>query len=203
MAEDQETAEAETLLTEAEEDKKICGIDEAGRGCLAGPLVVAGVVLTKRIDGLNDSKKLTEKKREDLFEVIIKNSIYKIVWNDNETIDKIGLSKAIKNSLQSITSFFKEYHVIFDGNTNFGVRGITTLIKADSLIAEVSAASILAKVSRDRYMKEISKEFPLYNFQKHKGYGTKEHIELIKRYGYSKLHRKSFKLKNLSQPSLF
>ncbi len=203
MVEDQETAEAEAHLIEVEEDKKICGIDEAGRGCLAGPLVVAGVVLTKKIDGLNDSKKLTEKKREELFETIKKNSIYKIVWSDNETIDKIGLSKALKNSLQNITSFFKEYHIIFDGNTSFGVRGITALIKADALIAEVSAASILAKVSRDRYMRDISKEFPLYNFQKHKGYGTKEHIELIKRYGYSKLHRKCFKIKELNQPSLF
>jgi len=191
------TGETEVAVTEAEESK-LCGIDEAGRGPLAGPLVVAGVVLCKKIDGLNDSKKLSSKKREELYQHIIASSLYKIVFTSNQIIDDIGLSKALKNSIETIKNQFSSYKILIDGNTNFGVSGVEWMIKADAKIPEVSAASILAKVSRDKYMIKISQEYPKYNFQKHKGYGTKEHIEAIKLYGYSKLHRKSFIIKDLA-----
>ncbi len=183
--------------------KKLCGIDEAGRGCLAGPLVVAGVVLKTPIKGLDDSKKLTPKKREKLFPIIQKNSLYKIIFTDNQTIDKIGLSSALKNSIQEIKEYFSEYKILMDGNTNFGVNGVEWMIKADTKVSEVSAASILAKVSRDRYMVKISQKYPEYGFDRHKGYGTKEHIDMIQKYGYTSLHRKSFYIKNLKQGSLF
>jgi len=177
--------------------KNLCGIDEAGRGPLAGPLVVAGGVLKAPVEGLNDSKKLTPKKREELFPIIQENSLYHIVFTDNKTIDEIGLSQVLCNSIKEIKNHFKDCKILMDGNTNFGVDGVEWMVKADAKIAEVSAASILAKVSRDRYMIEISKKFPKYGFEKHKGYGTKEHIEMIKRYGYTDIHRKSFKIKGL------
>jgi ribonuclease HII len=201
-AEGMEEAEVETIETEAEEDN-LCGIDEAGRGCLAGPLVVAGVVLKIPIDGLDDSKKLTPKKREKLFETIKENSHYKIIFTDNQTIDKIGLSKALHNSIKEIKEHFKDHNILMDGNTNFGVAGVEWMVKADAKVPAVSAASILAKVSRDRYMVKVSQEFPEYDFAKHKGYGTKEHINMIKRYGYCSLHRKSFYIKSLRQGTLF
>jgi ribonuclease HII len=175
----------------------ICGIDEAGRGCLAGPLVVAGVILEHDIKGLADSKKLSEKKREALFDEVIKNSKYEIVFTDNKTIDEIGLSLAIKNSITKIKNSLKPNHTIMDGNTTFGVEGVEAIIKADDKIKEVSAASILAKVSRDRYIVEQASSFPIYQFEKHKGYGTKLHRELIKEHGRCELHRYSFKIKGV------
>ena len=181
----------------------LCGIDEAGRGCLAGPLVVAGVIMIEKIEGLNDSKVLSEKKREILFEEIIQKSTYEIVFTDNETIDEIGLSKAIKNAIMTIMKKLSPSHTIMDGNTTFGITGnIEAIIKADATVPEVSAASILAKVSRDRYIVEQDSHFPEYGFAKHKGYGTKQHVAMIEKYGLSPLHRKSFKIKSL-QPSLF
>lgn len=181
----------------------LCGIDEAGRGCLAGPLVVAGVILTGKVEGLNDSKQLSEKKREKLFPEIIQNASYEIVFTDNETIDEIGLSKAIKNSIMIIMEKLSPSHTIMDGNTTFGVADVEAIIKADATVPEVSAASILAKVSRDRYIVEQDVHFPEYGFAKHKGYGTKHHVAMIAKYGHCKLHRKSFKVKNLEQPTLF
>ena len=180
----------------------LCGIDEAGRGCLAGPLVVAGVILLEDIDGIDDSKKLTPKSREQLYEKITQKSRYKIVTTDNKTIDEIGLSKAIKLSLEKIVAGLKATETIFDGNTTFGVENIRSMIKADTKVKEVAAASILAKVTRDRYMINIDREFPQYGFAKHKGYGTKDHIKMIEKYGYSKLHRMSFKIKSF-QKTLF
>ncbi len=180
----------------------VCGIDEAGRGCLAGPLVVAGVILQKEIKALDDSKKLTPKKREALFDEITTHSRYEIVFTSNHTIDEIGLSKAIRQSIEQILHRLKPTRTIFDGNTSFGIDGIETLIKADTLIPAVSAASILAKVSRDRYIIEQSKQFPQYGFENHKGYGTKAHIEMIKKHGYCALHRRTFRVKEL-EPNLF
>ena len=177
---------------------EICGIDEAGRGPIAGPLVVVGCILKKDIKGLNDSKQLTPKKRELLFEEIKKNAIYHIVWKWPKEIDKKGLSVVIQESLIEIKEKLKAKEYIFDGNSSFGVSGIKTLVKGDLLIKEISAASILAKVSRDRYMIEIDKKYP-YNFKKHKGYITKEHIEEIREFGYSDIHRKSYKLKALEK----
>ena len=134
-------------------EMEICGIDEAGRGPIAGPLVVAGCVFRSDVREeewflkLTDSKKLTPKKREELFEKIKVNAIYHIVWKFPEEIDKKGLSSVINESLTEIKENIKAKRYIFDGNSSFGVSGIETLIKGDSKIKEISAASILAKVS--------------------------------------------------------
>lgn len=174
-----------------------CGIDEAGRGPLAGPLVVAGVVLKKAIIGLNDSKKLSEKKRELLYEEIINNSYYHIVFTDSKKLDSEGLSLCLKNSIEEIMKNIQANDFLMDGNTSFGIENLKHEIKADANYAEVSAASILAKVSRDRYMVNISSKYPNYNFEKHKGYGTKAHIEAIIKYGRCEEHRYSFKTKGV------
>lgn len=182
----------------------LCGIDEAGRGPIAGPLVVAGVVLINEIDGLNDSKQLSEKKRELLFDKIIKNSNYHIVFTNAKTIDEKGLSFCIKNSILEIIDNLKNFcdEFLMDGNTSFGIDILKHKIKADATVKEVSAASILAKVSRDRYMNEIASNYKEYEFQKHKGYGTKTHVEAIKKYGRSDEHRYSFKLKALGEENI-
>ena len=181
----------------------ICGIDEAGRGPVAGPLVMAGVVLLEPICGLRDSKKLTSKKREELCLQIKQNSIYKIIQVDNHTIDKKGLSFAIKFCLNGILESIKADEYWFDGNSNFGVKNLNTIIKGDDKMAQISAASILAKVTRDNFMKEIANKYPNYSFAKHKGYITKQHIQEIREFGYCDIHRKSYKLKALNQKSLF
>jgi ribonuclease HII len=180
----------------------LCGIDEAGRGPMAGDLVVVGVVLHKMIEGLDDSKKLSAKKREELFEEIINNSTYHIVKHSANDIDKLGLSKCIADSLQEIQNTIKADSYLFDGNKTFGVNNIETMVKADGKIPEVSAASIIAKVTRDKSMIEASKLYPQYEFEKHKGYITKRHITLVKQFGYSPIHRKSYKVKAL-EPTLF
>ena len=179
----------------------LCGIDEAGRGPIAGPLVVAGAVLIDEITGLNDSKQLSEKKREKLFEEIKEKSKYHIVFTDAKTIDEKGLSFCLKNSILEIMEKLKNDSTEFlmDGNTTFGINNLTCKVKADATVKEVSAASILAKVSRDRYMDEISSKYPNYDFHKHKGYGTKAHVEAIKLYGRSEEHRVSFRLKALGE----
>jgi len=193
---------------------EICGIDEAGRGPIAGPLVVAGCIFKNEklkvksekwenfLQKINDSKKLSAKKREELFEIIKETCKYHIVFVDNKTIDEKGLSYAINYALNEIKKNLKAEKYLFDGNSNFGVNGIETIIKGDSKVKEISAASILAKVSRDKFMAEISDKYPAYNFKKHKGYITKEHIEEIKKHGYSDIHRKSYRLKAL-EPTLF
>lgn len=183
--------------------QSLCGIDEAGRGPLAGPLVVAGAIIKKPIKGLDDSKKLTEKKREALFDTIIENTSYHIVFTDNKTLDEIGISKALKNSIKEIMETLKTDSYLMDGNTSFGIQNLEHMIKADGKIPQVSAASILAKVSRDRYMYEIAHNYKNYSFSKHKGYGTKAHIQEIEEHGYSDIHRMSFKIKSLEQPTLF
>lgn len=182
----------------------LCGIDEAGRGPIAGPLVVAGVVIINEIKGLNDSKQLSEKKRESLFDTIKDNTYHHIVFTDAKTIDEIGLSLCLKNSILEIMKSLKDNASSFlmDGNTSFGIEELEHKIKADATVQEVSAASILAKVSRDRYMCKIAKEYPKYNFEKHKGYGTKAHVEAIKEFGRSEQHRFTFKLKALGEESI-
>lgn len=179
----------------------LCGIDEAGRGPLAGPLVLAGVILEKDIDGLNDSKKLTEKKREALFDEILKNSKYHIVFKSAKDIDDLGISACIKESIIEIMENLNEFTNLFlmDGNTSFKIENLQHEIKADTKYSCVSAASILAKVSRDRYMIKISDDFKEYDFSKHKGYGTKAHIEAIKKYGRSQIHRVSYKIKGVDK----
>lgn len=181
--------------------KNLCGIDEAGRGPLAGPLVVAGVILEKEILGLNDSKVLSEKKREKLFDEIKEKSKYHIVFKSAKEIDDFGISFCLKSSILEIMEQLQEFsdNFLMDGNTNFGIENLQKEIKADAKYKEVSAASILAKVSRDRFMDEISPLYANYNFHKHKGYGTKAHIEAIRKFGRSDIHRFSFKLKTLGE----
>ena len=177
----------------------LCGIDEAGRGCIAGDLVVAGCIFTKssNIKGLNDSKKISEKKRSELFELIIPSSIYHIVTISPQEIDDKGLSFCMKNALLEILETLDAKEYLFDGNTNFGVANLPTMIKADGKVPEVSAASILAKVTHDRNIIRDAMQYPEYDFDKHKGYGTKHHIAMIKEYGYTPIHRRSFRLKAL------
>jgi len=174
---------------------KLCGIDEAGRGPLAGDLVLAGVILLNEVEGLMDSKVLSEKKRETLYPQIIENSLYHIVSFSPQQIDEQGLSKCLGQGLEEIMDNLEAQTYLFDGNQTFGVLGVNTMVKADGKIPEVSAASILAKVTHDRAIIKASKRYPLYGFKRHKGYGTKAHREAIKEHGYTPIHRRSFKIK--------
>ena len=164
---------------------------------------MAGCILTKDVDGLNDSKKLSEKKREELFERIILASTYHIVKFTPKDIDTQGISKCLASGLYEIVESLDAKEYLFDGNLSYGVEGVNTMIKADGKIPEVSAASIIAKVTHDRDILKEAKKYPQWEFESHKGYGTKKHIELIKKHGYSPIHRMSFKIKELHQPSLF
>jgi len=181
----------------------LCGIDEAGRGCLAGSLVMAGVVLTGKVEGLMDSKKLTEKKREALYPLVVANSDYHIVSFSAAEVDEFGISKCLHNGLLSIQKHLPNVEYLFDGNSTFGVENITTMVKADAKVQEVSAASILAKVTRDREIIELSKKYPEYGFEKHKGYGTKAHMEALLKHDRCPIHRKTFRVKGLDESVLF
>jgi RNase HII (EC 3.1.26.4) len=180
--------------------KIIVGIDEAGRGPLAGRVYAAAVILNpeKNIENLNDSKKLDHNTRLKLFDQIIKNCIsYGIAFAEPEEIDRLNILQAtflaMERALIKINCKFD--YVLVDGNIfPFKNRYYgEAIIKGDTKIKEIMAASILAKVERDLYMIEMSKLFPQYNFEKHKGYPTKEHFELIKKFGISPIHRKTFK----------
>ena len=184
----------------------IAGMDEAGRGPLAGPVFMAMCIMPTQanmvIDGVNDSKKLTAKQRDVLFDKIIKTAkSYTICSVDEKTIDKINILEATKlgmqNCLKSIS--IKPDFVLCDYVSGLKLdTPFLTIKKGDSLSYNIACASILAKVSRDRYMEELDIQYPQYNFKKHKGYGTKEHYEKIAKYGISDCHRKSF-LKNLKE----
>ena len=182
----------------------LCGIDEAGRGPIAGDLVVAGCIFNSdtKISGLNDSKKISEKRRYELFEKIIPNTSYHIVIISPQEVDEFGISKCMTKALEEIKEHLPTDSYLFDGNTTFGVEGLDTMVKADGKVAEVSAASILAKVTHDRNIIRDAKMYPEYGFERHKGYGTKLHVEKIKEFGYCDIHRRSFKLKAL-QGTLF
>lgn len=187
--------------------KLIAGIDEAGRGPLAGPVVASAVVLPKNcmIGNLNDSKKLSSKKREILFKIIKEKALfYAISAVDSNTIDKINILQAtllaMKNSILQLEK--KPDICLIDGNCKVKGLDITqeTIVGGDAKSAAIAAASILAKVTRDTLMDKYAKEYPLYGFEKHKGYGTKKHIEAIKGYGICPIHRKSFApICNISQ----
>jgi ribonuclease HII len=183
-------------------NKPLCGIDEAGRGPLAGSLVMAGVVLTGEVEGLMDSKKLSEKKREALFPLVMANSRHCIVSFSPSQIDEMGISKCLQQGLQRIQKELQGCDYLFDGNSTFGVDNVTTMVKADDKIAEVSAASILAKVTRDREIVAQAKLYPEYGFEKHKGYGTKAHMEALEKYDRCPIHRKTFRVKCLDEPTL-
>lgn len=176
----------------------ICGIDEAGRGPLAGPVCAAAVILPEGciIDGLDDSKKLTEKKRDYLFEVIKEKAVaYSIATASEKEIDKINILQAtflaMNRAFEALS--VKPDFALVDGNRDPGLPVPTlTVIKGDSLSASVAAASVLAKITRDRLMLEADAKYPEYNFAKHKGYGTKLHYEALTEYGPCEIHRMSF-----------
>ena len=179
--------------------KLIAGIDEAGRGPLAGPVVCACVIMPldedKLIDGINDSKKLTEKKREELYDKIIERAIaYSIVEVDERTIDRINILNATKLGMKRALDGLKVKPdiVLIDAVKLDTDLLQDNIIKGDAKSYNIASASILAKVYRDRLMKELSEKYPQYNFAKHKGYGTKEHIENLKKYGKCELHRETF-----------
>ena len=179
------------------ETSNIGGCDEAGRGPLAGPVCVACCImpLDDLIEGVNDSKKLTEKKREKLFEEIKQKAIkYSIEFVDEKTIDEINILNATKLGMKKVIENCNPDICLVDAisklDTNVKIEGI---IKGDAKSYSIACASILAKVSRDKYVVDVlDKKYPEYNFKKHKGYGTKEHIENLKKYGACPVHRISF-----------
>ena len=176
----------------------ICGVDEAGRGPLAGPVCAAAVMLPPGLDipGLNDSKKLTEKKREALFEEICVSAItYGIAFATVEEIEELNILGATFLAMRRAVELLKETpgHVLVDGNRDPGLPYATEcVVKGDGKCADIAAASILAKVTRDRYMLEQAVRFPQYGFEKHKGYGTAAHYAALREFGPSEIHRPSF-----------
>ena len=194
-----------TKLKETEKDlhskgfKNICGIDEAGRGPLAGPVVVAGVIMPEdsMIEGVNDSKKVSEKKREKLYDKILEEAIsYSVAVIGQDVIDDINILNATKMGLTKVVEEqeVKPDLIIVDALNHIDTKGIPydSIIKGDAKCYSISAASIIAKVTRDRIMRQWDEIYPQYGFSKHKGYGTKMHIEAIKEYGLCPIHRKSF-----------
>ncbi|MBD5138644.1 MAG: ribonuclease HII [Ruminococcus sp.] len=176
----------------------LCGVDEAGRGPLAGDVYAAAVVFDEGvfIDGLNDSKKLSEKKREALFdEIIEKARAYCVATATIEEIERLNILQATMLAMRRAVEGLglTPDMAIIDGNHLPELKcPAQTVVKGDGLSASIAAASVLAKVSRDRYMKKLAEEYPQYLFEKHKGYGTKLHNEMILRYGPSPVHRMSF-----------
>lgn len=178
--------------------KRICGIDEAGRGPLAGPVVVAAVIMDldedKIIRGVNDSKKLSEKKREELYkEIILTAKEYTVAVVDEVVIDDINILEATKLGMQDCVERLKyvDFALIDAVKLDLVVEK-QALIHGDALSYSIAAASIVAKVTRDNIMREFAKLYPQYGFEKHKGYGTKAHIEALKEYGACPIHRRSF-----------
>ncbi|MCM1285209.1 MAG: ribonuclease HII [Acetobacter sp.] len=182
----------------------VCGVDEAGRGPLAGPVYAAAVILPKGyiIDGVNDSKKLTEKKRDILFDIIKKEAVaYSIGVADEKEIDEINILQATFLAMRrAVNGLSVQADIaLIDGNKKPGLEiAERDIVKGDAKSASIAAASIIAKVSRDRYMLEMAEKYPEYHFEKHKGYGTKLHYEMIEKYGISPIHRKSFLKKILN-----
>ena len=182
----------------------ICGIDEAGRGPLAGPVFAAAVILPEGLEdvGINDSKKLSEKKRDALFDIIKERAVaYAIACADEKEIDELNILNAtflaMKRAVEGLA--VRPEIALVDGNRKPGT-GIEeiTVVKGDAKSISIAAASILAKVSRDRYLLELDRQYPQYQFARHKGYPTQLHYDMIKQYGISPVHRLSF-LKNLNE----
>ena len=176
----------------------VCGVDEAGRGPLCGPVCAAAVVLPTdcEIEGINDSKKLSEKKRDMLYDIIKEKALaYSVVMVDAATIDEINILqatfKAMRQAVEGLS--IKPDIALIDGNQKPGLDiEERTLVKGDAKSISIAAASILAKVTRDRYCLEMDKKYPEYQFAKHKGYGTKQHMDALRTYGPSPIHRKQF-----------
>lgn len=176
----------------------ICGVDEAGRGPLAGPVCAAAVILPPNLEisGLNDSKKLSDKKRREFYPIIKQQAIaYGIAFADHREIDSVNILQATYMAMERaiMQLQIKPDYALIDGNRakDFGLP-VKTVIHGDSLSANIAAASILAKVTRDDYMERISVDYPQYNFEIHKGYGTKAHYAALDEFGPSPIHRMSF-----------
>jgi ribonuclease HII len=176
----------------------ICGVDEAGRGPLAGPVCAAAVILPPNIQipGLNDSKKLSDKKRRELFPIIQEQAIaYAIGFADHKLIDEINILQATFHAMEQAINQLsvKPDIALIDGNRerDFGVP-VQTVVHGDSLSANIAAASVLAKVTRDDLMLEMAEKYPMYGFEVHKGYGTKAHYEALSQYGPCPIHRMTF-----------
>lgn len=176
----------------------LCGVDEAGRGPLAGPVCAAAVILPVglEIPGLNDSKKLTEKKREELFDVITAQALsFGIAFASVEEIEERNILNATFLAMNRAIAQLRPQPelALIDGNRNTGIeRPSRCVVKGDARCADIAAASVLAKVSRDRVMLDLAKQYPQYHFEQHKGYGTKLHYEALDAYGPSPVHRMSF-----------
>ena len=176
----------------------ICGVDEAGRGCLCGPVFAAAVILPEDYinPDLNDSKKISPKKREKLFDDIVEKAVsYGIAYSTVEEIEKINILNAAMLAMnRAVKKLAIDVDIaLIDGNISRGFDCNTrTVVKGDSLSPSIAAASILAKVSRDRYITELSDKYPQYLFEKHKGYATREHIQAIREFGPCDIHRPSF-----------
>ncbi len=179
--------------------QKICGIDEAGRGPLAGPVVIAGVIMPQdsMIEGVNDSKKVSEKKREKLYDLILDEAIsYSMAIIGQDVIDEINILNATKQGVTEVVEGLeiKPDLIVVDALTHINTKGIPydSIIKGDAKCYNIAAASIIAKVTRDRIMRQWDEIYPQYGFSGHKGYGTAKHIAAIKEYGLCPIHRKSF-----------
>ena len=176
----------------------ICGVDEAGRGPLAGPVCAAAVILPRgmEIEGLNDSKKLSEKKRDELFDKIIESAVsYGIAFASVEEIEELNILGATYLAMNRAIAKLESAPALalIDGNRNTGIECESrTVVHGDAKCASIAAASILAKVTRDRYMLEMAEKYTEYSFDKHKGYGTKAHYAAIREHGMSPIHRPSF-----------
>ena len=194
-----------TKLKEIEKDlyekgfNNICGIDEAGRGPLAGPVVVAGVIMPKDSmnEGINDSKKVSEKKREKLYDLILEEAIsYSVAIIGQDVIDEINILNATKEGVTKVVEGLdvKPDLIVVDALEHINTKGIPyeSIIKGDAKCYNIAAASIIAKVTRDRIMRQWDEIYPQYEFKSHKGYGTAKHIAAIKEYGLCPIHRRSF-----------
>ena len=194
-----------TILKQMEKElykkgfKNICGIDEAGRGPLAGPVVVAGVIMPEdsMIEGVNDSKKVSEKKRELLYDKILEEAIsYSVSIIGQDIIDEINILNATKQGVTNVVKGLdiRPELIIIDALQHINTDGVPyeAIIKGDAKCHSSAAASIIAKVTRDRIMREWDDVYPQYGFIAHKGYGTAKHIQMIKEYGLCPIHRRSF-----------
>lgn len=177
----------------------VCGVDEAGRGPLAGPVCAAAVILPPdlEIEGLNDSKKLTDKRRRALYDIITEQALaYGIAFASEQEIDEINILQATFLAMRRAVEQLKPQPelALVDGNRepDFGAVPVKTIIKGDSLSANIAAASILAKVTRDRFMEEQDALYPQYGFAVHKGYGTQAHYAALREYGACPIHRRTF-----------
>lgn len=176
---------------------RLVGLDEVGRGCWAGPLVAGAAILHAPVAGLDDSKVLSKKRREELVDIIQQNAEVSLGWVTALEVDELGLTEAVRLAMQrAIDGLITAYdEVIIDGNYNYlpHIAGTQAIIKADGSVPAVSAASIVAKVARDTYMEQLDEQYALWQFHKHVGYGTALHKNLIAVHGICDLHRQSYK----------